>query len=157
MAVGAPLGGIEFDLLLLPVLALPDPADRGKGHHVVHAESEPDQPVGVLAVERRDDQLQRLDQMRRHLDVDLPLEQGLANEAQVEVLQVAQAAMDEFAGAAGSAAGEVGALQQRNAEAAHDCVEGDPCAGDPATDDEDVEDCSLRLSRASSRSSMGSG
>ena len=77
--------------------------------------------------------------MRRQLDHQAALEQRLADQPEVEVLQVAQAAVDELARAAGGAGGEVVALQQGHAVAAAGRVECDARAGDPAPDDGDVE------------------
>jgi hypothetical protein len=71
-----------------------DPVQR---HRVVHVQAEPDEPVGPGAVERRHDERQRPHQMRGQRDVDLALQQRLADQAEVEVLQVAQAAVDELA------------------------------------------------------------
>jgi hypothetical protein len=48
--------------------------------------------------------------------------------------------VDEARRAAGGAAGEVVPLDERRAQAAERRVARDPGAGDPATDDEQVED-----------------
>ncbi len=77
--------------------------------------------------------------MRRQADHQLALEQRLADEAEVEVLQVAEAAMDHLRGAAGGADRVVAALQQRDRVAARGGVEGDPGAGDAAADDDHLE------------------
>ena len=82
---------------------------------------------------------QRPDQVRRQLDHQLALEQRLAHQAEVEVLQVAQAAVDELRRAAAGARGEVGLLDQRHAVAARGRVERHPGAGDPAADHQHVE------------------
>src|SRR5664280_3420161 len=77
--------------------------------------------------------------MRRQLHHQAALQQRLAHESEVEVLQVAQSPVDELARSAGGAGGEVRALQQRDAVAARGRVEGDTRAGDAATDDDHVE------------------
>ena len=77
--------------------------------------------------------------MGRELDQQLALEQRLANQAEIEVLQVAQTAVHELAGAAGGAAGEVGALQQGDAVAAGGRIQRDARPGDASPDDDDVE------------------
>jgi hypothetical protein len=110
------------------------------GHHVVEVEADADEAVGPCAVEGGDDERQRPDQMRGQLDHELALEQGLADEPEVEVLQVAQPAVDQLRRAAGGARREVGLLDQRDAVAARGGVEGDARAGDPPADDDDVED-----------------
>jgi hypothetical protein len=61
------------------------------------------------------------------------------HQPEVEVLQVAQAAVDELARAARGAGRVVGTLQQRDAVAARRGVERDAGAGDAAADDDDVE------------------
>ena len=108
-------------------------------HDVVEVEADAHHAVGALAVEGGDDERQRLDEVRRERDHQLALEQRLADEAEVEVLQVAQAAVDELGGAARRARGVVGALDERDAVAARGGVERDAGAGDPAADDDDVE------------------
>ena len=77
--------------------------------------------------------------MRRQRDVDLALQQRLAHEPEVEVLQVAQAAVHELARARGGADRVVAALDERDGVAARGCVERHPGAGDPAADHEHVE------------------
>jgi hypothetical protein len=62
-----------------------------------------------------------------------------SNEAQVEVLQVAQPAVDELARPRRGADRVVAALDQGDRVAAARGVEGDAGAGDPAADHEHVE------------------
>jgi hypothetical protein len=73
------------------------------------------------------------------LDHQLALQQRLADEAEVEVLQVAETAVDHLRGAAGGADGVVAALEQGDRVAARSGVEGDAGAGDAAADDDDLE------------------
>ena len=108
-------------------------------HDVVEVQPHPDQAIRAGAVEGGHDQRQRAHQMRRQRHHQLALEQGLADEPEVEVLQVAQAAVDELARAAGGPRGEVRALEQRHAVAARGGVQRDARAGDAATDDDDIE------------------
>ena len=121
------------------LLALAPAADPVHRHHVVGVEGQPDDPVEPRAVEGRDDEPQRAHEMGREIDVDLALEQRLAHEPEIEVLQVAQAAVDELAGARRGAARVVGALDERDRVAARCGVQRDARSGDPAADDEDVE------------------
>ena len=121
----------------LPVAILaPAPA---AGHRVVEVEAHAHHAIGPRAVEGGHDEGQRTDQMRREADHELALEQRLAHEAQVEVLQVAQAAVDELARAAGGPGGVVGLLDERDRVAARGRVEGDPGPGDAAPHDDHVE------------------
>jgi hypothetical protein len=75
----------------------------------------------------------------RELDHQLALEQRLADEAEVEVLQVSQPAVDHLRGAARGAERVVLALEQRHRITARGRVEGDPGAGDAAADHHDLE------------------
>ena len=82
-----------------------------------------------------------MDEVRRQaLREEAPLVQCLADKTEVEALQVAQAAVDELARAAGGAGGEVALLDQRHREAAAGGVERDPAAGDAAADHQHVEE-----------------
>ena len=120
----------------LPVAVLaPAPA----GHRVVEVEAHADHAVGPRAVEGGHDEGQRADEVRRELDHQLALEQRLAHEREIEVLQVAQAAVDELARAPRRARGVVGLLDQRHRVAARGGVERHAGAGDPAPDDHHVE------------------
>ena len=77
--------------------------------------------------------------MRRQLHHQLSLQQRLTDQAEVEVLQVAETTVDHLRGAAGGADGVVAALQQCHRVAARSGVEGDAGAGDAAADDDDLE------------------
>jgi hypothetical protein len=68
------------------------------------------------------------------------LDARLEDEGEVAVLEVADAAVDEAGGAAGSPGGEVLALDEGDAQAAEGGIAGDPAAGDTAADDEEVEE-----------------
>ncbi len=101
VAVGRPvvvlvgfLGGAHL------AAAATDPRRR---HHVVHVEPDPEPALAALVGKGRDEEGRRVDQVRRQLDHQLALEQRLADQAEVEVLQVAQAAVDHLRGAAGCA------------------------------------------------------
>ena len=108
-------------------------------HHVVHVQPHAHEQVGTLAVEARHQQRQRVHEVRREVHHQPALEQRLAHEAEVEVLQVAQAAVDELARAAGGAAGVVGLLDERDRVAARGGVERNASSGDPAADHHHVE------------------
>jgi hypothetical protein len=76
---------------------------------------------------------------RDGLDEQPPFSQGLGDESEVEHLEVAQAAVDELAGAAGRAGGEVAGLDQSDGQAARGGVERGARADHPAADDQHVE------------------
>ena len=67
------------------------------------------------------------------------LGQRLVHQMQLELLQIAQAAVDQLAGPAGRAGGQVTGLDQGHAQAAGGGVQGRAGAGHPAADDEHVE------------------
>ena len=120
-----------------PLLALVAPAPPR--HHVVHVESHAQHPVGALAAERGDHERQRLHEVRGELHEQRALEQRLAHQPEVEVLEVAKAAMDQLRRAARGAGGEVRLLHERHAVAARRGVQGDPRAGDAAAHHDEVE------------------
>src|SRR5437763_309314 len=80
--------------------APPAPAQLVHAEDVVHVEPEAEHPARRLVVEGGHHQLEGSHEVRCELDHELPLEQRLAHESEVELLQVAQAAMDELGGAA---------------------------------------------------------
>ena len=65
--------------------------------------------------------------------------QRLFDQGEVEHFQVAEAAVDELRGAGGRARGPVVGLDDADAEAARDGVQGGAGAHDSAADDQDVE------------------
>ena len=122
--------------VVLAAAPAPAPVDR---HHVVGVQPDPEDAVGPRAVERGDDERQRPDEVRRQRGQQLALEQRLADQPEVERLQVAQPAVDELARARGGPARVVALLDERDGVAAARRVERDAGAGDPAADDEHVE------------------
>ena len=150
VAAGRPAGGQrrqQLDHLVAgdramargaPVLVVaPAPPDRG--HDVVHVQPDAGQPVRAGAVEGRHHERERPHEVRGERDVELALEQRLAHQPEIEVLQVAQAAVDELARARGGPDRVVRALDQRDRVAARGGVERDAGTRDPAADHEHVE------------------
>lgn len=64
---------------------------------------------------------------------------GLEDEMQMSVLEVADSAVHETRGAARRSAPEVSLVDESDAQAAQSRVTRDSRAGDPATDDEEIE------------------
>ena len=90
-----------------------------------------------------------MDQVRRDLlDQQAALVQRLSHELDVEVLEVAQPAVDQLAGTARSAGREVTFLEQGDRQAAAGGIQCDTTAGHAPAHDEDVE----RLGRAAFQS-----
>ena len=108
-------------------------------HHVVHVQPDAQHAVGALAVEGRDQQLERAHEVRREVHEQRPLEQRLADEPEVEVLEVAEAAVHELRGAARRPRGVVVTVEESHAVAARGGVESHARPRDPAADHDDVE------------------
>ena len=94
--------------------------------------------------------------MRRELDHQLALQERLADQAEVEVLQVAKPAVDHLRGAARGAGGVVVALHQRHRVAARGGVQRHPRAGDPAADHDHVEALAAQCLESVGASSIAS-
>ena len=129
--------------------ALPDAGSR---HDVVHVQPDPDPAITPTLAQRRDEERGRIDEMRRKLNHQLAFQQRLAHEPEIEVLQVAKAAVDHLRRAARGADGVVVALHQGHRVAPGCRVERHTRSRDPATDDDDVE-----AVRAESLEGVGAG
>ena len=131
---------VEVLILLLGGAHLAAAAtDPRRRHHVVHVEPPPQFAVAALLGEGGDDEGRRVDQVRRQLHHQLALQERLADQAEVEVLQVAETAVDHLRGAAGGADRVIAPLQQSHRVATRGGVEGDAGAGDPAADHDHLE------------------
>ena len=64
---------------------------------------------------------------------------GLTDEPELAVAKIAEAAVDEFGGAAAGAGGEIAGFDESGSQAAGGGVEGDAAAGDAAADHEQIE------------------
>ena len=119
---------------------LPPGGERGAQHVVEgHAGAE----VGALPGRpgEREQERQRGDQVRRdRLHQPGALGQRLADQREGELLQVAQATVDELARPAGRAGRPVTGLEQPDREPAARRVQRRTGAGDPAADHQDVDD-----------------
>ena len=109
-------------------------------HGVVEREPGADVRALPAAVGQRVEERHRPDQVRRQPGEQQPaLLQRLAHQAEVEHLEVAQAAVDQLAAAAAGAAGQVALLEQPGVEAAGDGVERGAGADHSPADHQDVE------------------
>ncbi len=140
VTVGAPVLTGSVAVTKAAVGATAQPLAR---HHVVHVERHAHEAVGVPAVEGGDDHGQGLDQVRGELDHQRALEQRLADEPEIEALQVAQAAVHELRRSARGPGRVVAALDEGHAVAPRGGVESDARAGDSATDHDHVEPLGL--------------
>ena len=110
------------------------------GERVVERQTGAHVQAVLHAVLQRQQERRGVDEVRRQrLDEQAPLVQRLADEREIELLEVAQAAVDELAGAAGGAGREVALLHQRDGEPPAGRVQGDAAAGDAAADHQHVE------------------
>ena len=92
-------------------------------------------PVG-----QREEERQRLDQMRRQCGQrEFALVQRLAHQTELQLLQVSQAAVEHLRTAAGGARGEVPCLDERHPQAAGGGVQGSAGTHHAAADHHDVE------------------
>ena len=67
------------------------------------------------------------------------LGESFGHELEVEVVEVAQAAVNELGGPCTGACSPVTCFDDAGAQTAGCCVEGNTCTGDAAADDQDVE------------------
>ncbi|MNN14559.1 hypothetical protein D3C81_1276310 [compost metagenome] len=93
----------------------------------------------AVALHHGKQEWQALHQMARVAAQALALKQGMAHQAQVALLDVAQAAVHHLRRLGRGARGKVVLLDQRHTVAAQAGVQRRVGAGDPAADDEDVE------------------
>ena len=136
VALGVPLGRAQ--LLHAPAAAAPGPP-AGGGHDVVHVQADADQQVGARAAEGGHHERKGTHQMRRQADHERALQQSLPDQPEIEVLEVAQPAVDELAGTARRADRVIAALHEGDAVAPAGGVQRHAGAGDPAADDHQVE------------------
>ena len=106
---------------------------------VVEEQAEPDEPGRPHVRHVRQDEAHRPDDVRRRPQQHLALDQRLADQPELVIFEVAQAAMDQLAAARRGALGEVVLLAQQHLEAAAGGVAGDAGAVDAAADDDEVE------------------
>ena len=77
--------------------------------------------------------------MRRQLSKAKAFPAGFCDQPEGRVFEIAEPAMDELRGSAGSAAGEVGLLDQRNPQSAQGRVARHARAKNTAANDEHIE------------------
>ena len=105
---------------------------------VVEEEAEPDEEGGPQAAVVREHEAQRLDDVGRHAEEHLALGEGLAHEAELVLLEVAQPAVDELGRGRRRSARQVVLLGEQHAEPASRGVPRDTAAVDAPTDDGNV-------------------
>src|SRR3546814_3178045 len=76
--------------------------------------------------------------MRRHPQQRFALAECLAHQAELVMLQIAQAAMDQLGGGRGGGAGEIAAFGKDHRQTATGSIAGDAGAVHAATDDKEI-------------------
>jgi hypothetical protein len=111
----------------------------GALHRVVQRQARSDVgPLDHLPVQRVQER-DRLDQVRGELGDQVTLAQRLVDQLEVTLLQVPQAAVDQLAGPARGAGGQVAGLHQGHSQAAGRGIQRGSRSGDAAPDDQHVE------------------
>ena len=87
----------------------------------------------------RQHEAHRPDEVRRHAQHHLALDQRLAHQPQPAVLEIAQAAVDELGGSGRRAGGEIVLLDQQDAQTPAGGIAGDAGAVDAAADNGQIE------------------
>ena len=124
--------------------ALVDLADAGPAGEVVAPHRHAHRPGHLrrhdpVLGQDRDEERQRADQVGRQLAQPLALGQGLVDQDDLPLLEVAQPAVDELGALRRRARGQVALVDEGRAEPPRRGVEGHADARDPAPHDQDVE------------------
>ncbi len=136
--VGAQTGDGLDDLAGGEGASAPHVPEEGEG--VIEHEPGGELPAGdASALVDGPDEGEGPDEVGSEPQEAIALDAGLEDEAEVAVLEVADAAVDEAGGAAGGAGGEVLALDEGDAQAPEGGIASGARAGDAAADDEDIE------------------
>ena len=106
---------------------------------IVKKQAEPQQPGGAQALVVRQDELQRPDDVRRDLPENFALDQRLAHQTETEMLEIAHAAVNQFARRAGGRRCEIVFFAKEHRPAAARRVAGDAAPVDAAADHRDIE------------------
>ena len=115
-------------------------AAEGGAHRVVEQEAGADVGAFPRTPRQQQQEGERANQMGREaIEHAGPLVQGLADETELQMFQVAQTAVDQLARAARGSRGQVARLDQRDPQTARGRVERSAAADHAAADDRDVE------------------
>jgi len=112
---------------------------------VVEEQPEPHHPGRTQARAMGQHEPQRPDYVRRRAQQHLAFNQGLADQAEFVVLEVAQAAMDQLRGGRRGGVTEVGGFAEQHAETPPGGIARDSRAIDAATDDQKINDLGITL------------
>ena len=122
-----------------------DAAGAGEGSAaadvVVDEEADADEPGGAAARALGEDEAHGPGDVGGDAQEDGALFEGFADEAELAVFEVSEAAVDELAGGGGGTAGKVVLFDEDGVEASAGGVAGDAGTVDAATDDEEIGRC----------------
>src|SRR5262249_12264328 len=90
------------------------------------------------AIERQHE-TERMDQVRSVAQEERAFVQCLVDERNVALFEVAQSAVNQFRRDAAGSRGKISFIDESDSQSSQGCIEGHPGAGDPATEDEQVE------------------
>ena len=106
---------------------------------VIEKKAEPDQPGRALLRAVRQDKAHRPDDVRSGLHQDFTLDQSRADQPELIIFEIAQAAVNELAGARRRPLRKIVLLDQQDRKSAPGRVAGDTRAIDAAADDGEVK------------------
>ena len=113
--------------------------DLSPAEMIVDEQTQAQHPGRAQARLGRQHEAHRPDQVRRHPQHHLALDQCLAHQAEPSLLEIAQAAVDELRGGGRCAGGKVVLLDQQDAQPAAGGIAGNPGAIDAAADNGEIE------------------
>ena len=108
---------------------------------IVEEEAKPDRPGGAEPVLIGQHETQPADQMRRDPEQPFALDQRLAHQAKLEILQITQAAVNQLAARRRRVMSQARLLDEQYAQPPTGRVAGDSGPVDAAADDEEIERC----------------
>ena len=111
---------------------------------VIEEEAKANQPGRALLGTVRQHEAHGPDDVRRSPQENLPLDQGFADEAELVIFEIAQPAVDEFAGTRRCSFGEIAFLDEQDRKSTTGGVARDSGAIDAAADDSEVEVSKIR-------------
>ena len=111
---------------------------RGAREMVIQPEPERDSPLLAFSAEMRQQKWSPTHQTRGQLRQNVSLGDRFMHEAQAELLQVAQAAVNQLGAPRAGPAGEVPFLDQNRLEASRRSILGDPRSRDASSDHEQI-------------------
>ena len=101
---------------------------------IVEEQAKADKPCRSQSLMVGQDEAQRPDYMRRHIEENFTFAQAFADQAKLVIFQIAESAMDQFGRGGRRPAGEIVLLAEKDGESASGGIAGDTAAIDAAAD-----------------------